>query len=169
MTSPEVPLDRLDDDYYFHLRYPTLKEMLREGGEPGRYYLLVPGHMIGKVGKKTGPDGTFYQEVRDLQTMTVAGPKGTCDSAKLMVCGHKIPGAAAGCMKIPFMVVPELVEITGIPDPWQEELDRLKLTRTTSKATLERLHSPMNGEQKRGPKPAPEPEPTSASTEGTQS
>jgi hypothetical protein len=81
------------DPTHFHMRYPTLKELLRAGGIEGVEYCLVSANNLKKFGKLRDSEGNFWSPIRDLPALSISGPKGTAESVVLMGRGKPIPGA----------------------------------------------------------------------------
>lgn len=66
---------------------PHLGQVLRQGGWPGVEYVWVAGDRLGHFQKLD------WSEIVGLPAMTIHGPKGVCDSIKLLGLGDPIPGA----------------------------------------------------------------------------
>lgn len=75
------------DPTYFHMRYPTLHDLLSRGGLEGVEYCLVAGHNLRKFTEE------HWSAIKGLPPLTIEGPKGVVDSVVLMGRGDPIPGS----------------------------------------------------------------------------
>jgi hypothetical protein len=103
------------DPTVFENRYPTLQELLRDGGLTGVEYCLVSGANQRLFGGDADPDGNTWSAVRDLPILTIKGPKGTVDTVVLMGRGNPVPGAGDYNGIRHYWVDVTLEEAVGIP------------------------------------------------------
>lgn len=75
------------DPTYFHMRYPTLGDLLSRGGREGVEYCLVAGHNLRKF------TDYHWSAIVGLPPLTIEGPKGVAESVILMGKGDPIPGS----------------------------------------------------------------------------
>jgi hypothetical protein len=104
----EVDLTRFEN------RYPTLPELLRDGGLTGVEYCLVSGANQRLFAEDTDENGKAWSPVRDLPALTVAGPKGTVDTVILMGRGDPIRGSGDFNGIRQYFVDVDLEEAVGI-------------------------------------------------------
>ena len=97
------------DPTHFHMRYPTLRDLLSKGGREGVEYCLVAGHNLRRF-----TDGG-WSPIVGLPPLTIEGPKGLVDSVILMGRGEPIPGSDDYNGVRRYYVDIEVEDITGLP------------------------------------------------------
>lgn len=103
------------DPTFFDGKYPTLFELLRDGGLTGVEYCLIKGSQLKHFSKLPDSEGNVWSPIADLPALTIRGPKGQVDTVLLVGRGRPVPGAGDynGIRK--YNVSIELEEEVGIP------------------------------------------------------
>ena len=113
-TLAPIGEDPTDPNHY-HMRYPTLDDLLYRGGREGVEYCLVAGFNQRKFGE-VGFSGIREAPNSDTSLVfSITGPKGTVPSVILMGRGEPIPGSDDYNGIRPYNVDVDVEEATGIP------------------------------------------------------
>lgn len=106
------PMSRKELDYVFIDKYPSLTDLLQNGGVPGVRYALVSATRVGHFQTHLG-----YDLVARLPAITVRITKGAHagDHAAFLMCsGRPIRGAQQGTSIRPYEADTVLDEATGL-------------------------------------------------------
>ena len=103
------------DPNHYHMRYPTLDDLLYRGGREGVEYCLVAGFNQRKFGD-VGFSAIQEAPTSDTRLIfSITGPNGTVPSVILMGRGDPIPGSDDYNGVRPYNVDVDVEEATGIP------------------------------------------------------
>lgn len=162
--APEVaPVTEQDKTFD---RIPDLHELIEQGGRAGLVYCLVWGANERKFEREwfvTAYDPSLNkvrayhgERVRDVPTLTLHGPKGTCDAVILMCAGNVIPGAAPGNGKRRYLIDLSITEQTGLGDDPAEHIGEVRVSLAEVEAAkTANLPNPNGGRpRKSAPSPA---------------
>ena len=146
MSEPAVTTAPVESDpTYFKNHYPTLMDLLMDGGRPGVEYCQVCGSNQRSFAILKDDDDFTFSLVDGLPPYTVEGPRGKVDTVVLMGRGKPIEGAGDfnGIRKCSIDI--DLEEATGIPANPQSPITLNPLDKATESVAAAQKPKPSPG------------------------